>query len=130
MAVAEHKIDDLRGGGQRPRAGIQQVERRDRVKVGKDRVDPRNAEYAGPQNYDDRRPYRLAEAAGGGNRAVHERRGAVGPAHDHNALHARVDDSALGREQRQELPPKDEQSAAQHRAQAKRVGQRDEVAFS
>ena len=61
-AVAEHKIDDLCGGGQRPGAGIQQVERRDRVEVGKDRVDPRNAEYAGPQNYDDRRPYRLAEA--------------------------------------------------------------------
>ena len=62
MAVAEHKIDDLCGGGQRPGAGIQQVERRDRVEVGEDRVDPRNAEYAGPQNYDDRRPYRLAEA--------------------------------------------------------------------
>ena len=28
VAVAEHKIDDLCGGGQRPGAGIQQVERR------------------------------------------------------------------------------------------------------
>ena len=129
MAVAEHKVDDLCGGGQCPGAGIQQVERRDRVEVGKNRVDPRDAEYAGPQDHDDRRPHGLAQPAGGGNRAVHERRGAVGPAHDHNALHARVDDGALGRKQRQKLPSKDEQPAAQHRAQAERVGQRDEVAF-
>ena len=82
LTVGKDKIGDLCGGSQRPGAGIQQVQRGNRVEVGEDRVDPRHAEYAGPQNNDNGGADGPAQPAGGGNRAVHESRDAVGPAHD------------------------------------------------
>lgn len=68
-------------------------------------------------------------SAGGGNGAVHKGGDAVGKAHDAYALHARVDNGGFRGEQGEELPPEQEQAAAQQQTYAKRVGQCDEVAL-
>ena len=82
------EVDDLCDGGQRPGAGVEQVERGDGMEVGEDGVDPDDPEHAGAEDDDDSRHYRLAQAAGGGDGAVHEGRDAVGKAHDAHTLHA------------------------------------------
>ena len=52
LLVAVHKVQDLGKGGQGPAAGVQQVQRRDGVEVGKDGVHPAYTDYAGVFFYD------------------------------------------------------------------------------
>ena len=99
------------------------------MEVGEDGVDPDDPEHAGAEDDDDSRHYRLTQAAGGRDGAVHEGRDAVGKAHDAHTLHAGVDDGALGGEEGEELPPEDEQRTAQHEADAEGVGEGNEVAL-
>ena len=100
LLIAVHKVQDLGKGGQGPAAGVQQVQRRDGVEVGKDGVHPNHTEHAGAHHHNDGGHHGLAQPAGGGNGAVHEGGDAVGKGHHGHALHTGVDDSALGGEQR------------------------------
>ena len=129
LLVAVHKVQDLGKGGQGPAAGVQQVQRRDGVEVGKDGVHPDHTEHAGAHHHDDGGHHGLAQPAGGGNGAVHEGGDAVGKGHHGHALHAGVDDSALGGEQRQKGAAEEEQGTAQCKPHAEGVAQTDEVAF-
>ena len=129
LFVAVDEVDNFGKARQRPGAGVEQIQRRNGVEAGEDRVDPRHAEDAGPHNNDDGRYHGFAKAPGGGDGAVHKGRDAVGQAHDHDALHAGIDDVRLGGEKREELPPEEQQPAAQHQAHTEAVGQADEVAF-
>ena len=97
--------------------------------MGEDGVHPDHPKDAGAQHHDDGGDDGLAQPPGGGDGAIHERGDAVGEAHDLNALHARVDDGGLGGEEGEEIPPEEEQAAAQHQTDAEGVGQRDEVAL-
>ena len=103
LPIAEDEVDDLGRCRQQPGEGVQQVQRRDRVEMRKDRVDPDHAEHTGAQNHNDGRADGFSQPARGGDRAVHKGGDAVGKPHDHNALHAGVDDSAFGCEERQKL---------------------------
>ena len=99
------------------------------MKVGKDGVHPDDAEDAGAQDDDDGGHDGLAQAAGGGDGAIHKGRDAVGQTHDAHTLHAGVDDGRLGGEEGQELAAEHEQAAAQQQAHTKGIAQRDEVAL-
>ena len=91
------------------------------MEVGKDGVHPDDAEDAGTQDDDDGGHDGLAQAAGGGDGAVHKGRDAVGQTHDAHTLHASVDDGRLGGEEGQELAAEHEQAAAQQQAHTKRI---------
>ncbi len=49
LPIAEDEVDDLGRCRQQPGEGVQQVQRRDRVEMRKDRVDPDHAEHTGPR---------------------------------------------------------------------------------
>ena len=42
-----YKIQDLRDRRERPGTAVEQIQGRDRLKIRKDRIDPRDPEYAG-----------------------------------------------------------------------------------
>ena len=82
------------------------------MEIGKHRVDLRHAEHARAENDDHRRHDAVPDTARGGDAAVHQRADAVGKAHDAQALHARVDDLRLVGEDREELPPEEQEQHA------------------
>ena len=107
------KIEDLRNGGQSPGAGVEQVERGNGVEVGEDGVYPDHPEHTGTHDDDDSGHHGLAQTAGSGNGAVHKGRNAVGQRHDPHTLHTGINNGAFGGEEGEELPPEQEQAAAQ-----------------
>ena len=99
------------------------------MEIGKHRVDPRHAEHARAENDDHRRHDAAPDTARGGDTAVHQRADAVGKAHDAQALHARVDDLRLVGEDREELPPEEQEQHARASADKKRIEHADPVAL-
>ena len=99
------------------------------MEIGKHRVDPRHAEHARAENDDHRRHDAAPDTARGGDAAVHQRADAVGKAHDAQALHARVDDLRLVGEDREELPPEEQEQHARASADKKRIEHADPVAL-
>ena len=87
-----YKIQDLRDRRERPGTAVEQIQGRDRLKIRKDRIDPRDPEYAGTQDHDDHRCQTLSECPGCRDRAVHERGDPIGKSHDRQALHSRCHD--------------------------------------
>ena len=99
------------------------------MEVGEDGVYPDHPEHTGTHDDDDSGNHGLAQTAGSGDGAVHKGGNAVGQRHDTHTLHTGINDGALGGEKGEELPPEQEQAAAQRQTHAKGIGQRDEVAF-
>lgn len=127
--VAAAEIDDLCGGGYRPREAVEQIERRDSAEVGKNSVHPHDAENAGAEDHNDRRHDALPEAARGGDGAVHKRGDGVRPAHYAKPLHPGLDDLRLICEEGEKFAPEHEQQPAEQRARREGIRKADEIAF-
>ena len=121
------EVHDLGKGGQRPAAGVQCVQRGNGVKVREDGVYPDHPEHAGTHYHNNGGHHSLAKSAGSGDGAIHKGGDAVGKAHHAHALHAGINDGALGGEQGKEGAAKEEQASAQDQAHTKGVGQTDEI---
>ena len=119
------EIDDFCDGRQSPGERIQEVQGRDRMEVGKDRIYPDHTEHTGAEHDEDGRYDRFAEATAGSDGAVHEGRNAVGEAHDADSVHTGIDDGRLCRKQCEELASEQQQAATEHEADGEGIRQAD-----
>ena len=98
------------------------------MEIGKYRIDPNHAEYAGTQDNDNRRHNAFTKPARGGNGAVHKRGKGVRAAHHSQANHACLHHGGVRGKQGEEFLSKQHQSASQQSTRAEGEAQADKIA--
>ena len=95
----------------------------------KERIDPDHAEHARAEDHNDGRHEAAADAAAGGDGAVHERADTVGEAHDLHPLHARGHDVRVVREDIEERLAAQQKAHAEDRCDEERIAEADVIAL-
>ena len=129
LFIDADEIDDFCDGRQSPGERIQEIQGRDRMEVGEDRIHPDHTEHTGAEHDEDGRHDRLAEATAGGDGAVHKGRNAVRESHNTNPVHTGIDDRRLRREQCEELPSEQQETPSEHEANGEGIGHTDQEAL-
>ena len=106
------EVENLYHGGDGPGEDVQQVQRRNGVEVGKNRVNPDDPKNTGAQDYHNGRHGSFSNSSGSSERTVHKGAYRIGKAHNAQPFHTAVNDSLLGGKQRQELPSENQQKSA------------------